>query len=205
VATLAAMRRLGPLLVVAVLAAGCVATARGGSSSSASPPHFRGTDLGGTQAPPFALRDDRGRSVTLASLRGDYVLVTFLYTHCPDVCPLIATNLGLVLRRLPVGVRNVRAVAVSVDPKGDTPRSVRHFLTVHRLPRTFLFLIGSRPQLRSVWAAYHIAAAKGPEQTVNHSAYTMLLDPRGRERVLYDAQVHPADVLHDLRVLASAR
>ena len=197
------MRRFALLLalsVIALLAAGCGATSEAAAPAATS--GFAGTPLGGTPAPPFALHDDRGRPVTLAALRGDYVLVTFLYTHCPDVCPLIATNLGVVLRRLPADRRNVRAVAISVDPKGDTRASVRAFVRSHRLPKTFLYAIGTRAQLQRVWKAYGIAAEKGPENTVNHSAYTVLIDPRGKERVLYDAQVKPRAVLHDLRVLA---
>jgi len=197
------MRRLAllaALSALALLAAGCGATSRAAGPAGTS--GLSGTPLGATPAPPFSLHDDRGRPVTLAALRGDYVLVTFLYTHCPDVCPLIATNLGVVLRQLPSNRRNVRAVAISVDPAGDTPASVRAFVRAHHLPSTFLYAIGTKPQLQRVWKAYGIAAEKGPENTVNHSAYTVLIDPRGKERVLYDAQVKPRAVLHDLRVLA---
>src|SRR5438445_9600639 len=44
-------------------------------------------------APPLALRNYMGQPVDIASYRGRAVLVTFLYTSCPDVCPLIASNL----------------------------------------------------------------------------------------------------------------
>jgi protein SCO1 len=189
------MRRVVLLLVVAALVAGC------GGSKIKSSPALRGTPLDGKPAPSFALHDADGHTVTLASLRGKRVLVTFLYTHCPDTCPLIAENLAIVLRQLGPRAHGVRAVAISVDPKGDTPASVRHFVAQHRLPSQFLYLIGSRAQLASVWAGFHIAAQPGPDQTINHSAYTMLLDAGGHERVLYDAQVKPTDVLHDLRAL----
>jgi protein SCO1/2 len=197
------MRRIAVVAAVsalAILGAGCATASRAAGPAEAA--GFAGTPLGGTPAPSFALHDDRGRPVSLSALRGNFVLVTFLYTHCPDVCPLIATNLAVVLRQLPSNRRNVRAVAISVDPKGDTAASVRAFVRVHRLPPTFLYAIGTRPQLQRVWAAYGIAAQRGPENTVNHSAYTVLIDPRGKERVLYDAQVKPRAVLHDLRVLA---
>jgi protein SCO1/2 len=187
----------------ALLAAGCGGTATGGSPPSPAPPVQRtlGTALDGSPAPAFSLRTPDRRTVSLASLRGDWVLVTFLYTHCPDVCPLIATNIGAALRNLPAGTQNVRAVAISVDPEGDTPASVRRFVRAHRLPASFEYLIGSRAELSRVWRAYHVAADGGPEDTVDHSAYTLLVDPSGRQRARYDARIEPRQVLHDLRVL----
>ncbi len=187
---------LGVVLVVA--AAGC-----GGSKQNAPPATtsstFRGTELaGGTPSPDFALRDQDGRFVRLSALRGKTVLVTFLYTHCPDVCPIIATNLDTAAR----GLRGVRVLAVSVDPKRDTPAAARHFLRARAVGREFRFLVGTRAQLARVWRAYHIAVQPGLKGTVTHSAYTLLIDRRGRQRVLYDAQAKAAAVRHDLRLLA---
>ena len=88
-----------------------------------------------------------GTPVTLAGQRGRYVLVTFLYTHCPDVCPLIAANLNAALRTLGAGTKHVRVLAVSVDPKGDTAAAVRAYRTrMHLLPQ-FRYLIGTRAEL----------------------------------------------------------
>ena len=192
------MRRLLLLAALALLVAGCGSS---GKSSAPPPAKLDGTALEATRAPDFALTDQDGRTVRLSALRGKAVLVTFLYTHCPDVCPLIATNLGLALRRLGPAASGVRALAVSVDPKGDTAASVRGFVRAHRLPPQFRYLRGTRAQLAKVWRAYHIAAQSSPENTVNHSAYTLLVDRNGDERALYDAQVKVGDVLHDLHAL----
>ena len=71
------------------------------------------------------------------------MLVTFIYTHCPDVCPLITSNLNTVLRTLgPKG--NVEVLAVSVDPKGDTPAAVRAYEKSKHLEPSFHYLIGTR-------------------------------------------------------------
>jgi protein SCO1/2 len=183
------------LAAVAAIAAGC----GGGSSQPASP--FRGGELEAQSAPDFSLRDQAGREVQLSKLRGRIVLVTFLYTHCPDVCPLIATNLGAAVHRLGRTGADVRVLAISVDPRGDTQAASREFVARHRLPPQFHFLIGSRRELARVWRSYHIAAGRGPENTVNHSAYTLLVDAEGRERALYDARVKPGDVVHDVRAL----
>jgi protein SCO1/2 len=190
--------RIGLLAVCTLLLAGSTAAA------DTQPSRFDGVELNPPQrAPDISLRDQNGRAIRLSSLRGKTVFVTFLYVHCPDVCPLIATHLDTAVRRLGAAGRNVRILAVSVDPKGDTPAAARRFVRQHDLLPRFHFLLGTRAQLAPVWKAYHIVAWNGPEGTVNHSAYVLLVDPDGNERVIYDATVKPADVVHDLRVLDS--
>ena len=192
--------RYAPILLAALLLAGC------GSSSSApktptfpkpAPSKFRGITVPHTTAPPIALHDDTGKPVTLASQRGHWTLVTFLYTHCPDVCPLIAANLNQTLRT----IHGVSVLAVSVDPKGDTPATVRAYVKRMHLVPQFHYLIGTAQQLHPVWARYHVAAQSPKAGVVSHVTYTVLIDPHGKERLIYDAQVKAAMVDHDLRVL----
>jgi protein SCO1/2 len=118
------------------------------------------------------------------------------------VCPLIAANLNRALRRLtPTERRRVRVLAVSVDPEGDTPAAVRRYVRAHRLLPQFRYLRGTRAELRPVWQSWHVGVQAAKLDTVNHSAYELLVDPQGRGRVLYDAGVQWDDVLHDLRAL----
>jgi protein SCO1/2 len=152
-------------------------------------------------APGFALRDQVGRPVSVAGQRGHWFVVTFLYTHCPDVCPLIAANLNGALRSPAGRDAGLRVLAVSVDPARDTPAEVRRYVAQHRLVRSFHYLIGSPAELRRVWRAYHVVALAGPRQTVSHSSFELLVDPEGRERLIYDANVKTAEVVHDLRAL----
>lgn len=149
----------------------------------------------------FQLTNDLGQPVTAASYHGKIVLLYFGYTHCPDVCPLIAENLNLALRRLDSTGQRVQVLAVSVDPKGDTAAAVRAYRKrMHLLPR-FHYLIGSAAQLRPVWNAWHVEAVQGKPDLVDHVAYTALVDPAGNERLLYDASVRAKQVVHDLRLL----
>src|SRR5215467_16310528 len=89
-------RVLVPLLIVVVgvaifahnqLVAGQT-TAESGEGSG-----LRGYDLGGVPAPGFSLRDQNGAVISLAALAGRPVVLTFMYTHCPDECPLTAEKL----------------------------------------------------------------------------------------------------------------
>ena len=186
-------------------AAGCGTTSNGGEArnAQAAVEPFKGSVIPGkrTRAPDFALRDQDGHVVRLSSLRGRYVVVSFLYTHCPDVCPVIADNLNRALHLLGAKRGDVRMLAVSVDPKGDTPASVHRFVRAHRLLAQFRYLTGTRKQLQPTWKAYHLAVEPGT--TVAHSAFEVLVDKQGDERLLYDAQVKASDVVHDLRALES--
>jgi protein SCO1/2 len=161
-----------------------------------APLELRGAAIEGTPvAPAIRLADARGRTVTLAG--GDGVtLVTFLYTHCPDVCPLIASRLNAALARLGTGAR---VLAVSVDPKGDTPAAVARYARVRHLRPAFRYLVGSRAQLAPIWKAYYVGQQQA--QVVIHAAETVLVDRAGRERVRYDASATPADIAHDVRAL----
>jgi protein SCO1/2 len=154
----------------------------------------------------FSLRDQDGKRVTLSGLAGKYRIVTFLYTNCPDVCPLIATNLNEALRRLtPAQRAQVRVLAISVDPKGDTKASVRRFVAAHRLLPQFRYLTGTRAELVPVWKAYGIAVQPpGKTSVVAHTSWELLVTPEGKGEVLYDAQVQADAVAHDLRTLLAS-
>jgi len=200
------VRRASLLLAFAFVAGGCgTQKAKLVEGPAPTKTAFAGTRLTPPRpAPPLSLQDASGRRYTLGTRRGHYVLVTFLYTHCPDVCPLIASSLNTVLRT--IGPRaNVEVAALSVDPKGDTASSVRAYAKrMHLLP-AFHYLIGSRAELRPAWAAWNVKAVNRKPNLVDHINYTALIDRRGRELLLYDAQVSAQDVLHDLRLLTKQR
>jgi protein SCO1/2 len=188
-----AARVAGALVVATFVLAGC---------GSAKRVHFDGAVLEHPAAPPdFTLRDQRDRAVHLSALRGKVVLLTFLYTHCPDVCPLTAANLNTALRRLGGERSQVAVLAVSVDPKGDTPASIRSFIRHHRLLPEFRYLTGRRTTLEGVWRKYNVAVVRRGPGDVDHTLYTLLVDRDGTARVLFDVKATPAALVHDVREL----
>jgi protein SCO1/2 len=210
-----------PLARAAVLSAAMVAatltTAGCGASSASTPgasraasatnaaatgePRFEGAPLTRTRAPGFALRDQHGKQVSLAAQRGSYVIVAFLYTHCRDVCPLIANELNAAVRQLRKTGPPAEVLAVSVDPRGDTPAAVRRFVARHHLISRFHYLTGTRRQLERVWGAYHVASYPQGSILVAHTATELLIDPQGFERVAYTSDVAAAQVVHDVHIL----
>src|SRR6266571_3643239 len=124
------------VLVVAVLGA---RTHLGGTTPGSALPTManssglQGTDLGGTPAPDFRLTDQFGKPISLSEFKGKPVILTFLYTHCPDQCPLTAEKLHAVMQNLGSDAQRVTMLAVSTDPKGDTTVAALKFSQAHRL------------------------------------------------------------------------
>jgi protein SCO1/2 len=171
-------------------------------AAAAAPPAFDGPAIQNPRRPPdFALFDQQHRRVELYALHGKVVLLTFLYTHCIDVCPLTAARLNGALRLLGRARSQVRVLAVSVDPKGDTHASVARFIRTHALLPQFRYLTASRTTLAPIWNAYGVESTAQGGGHVDHTLYTLLLDRAGRGRVLYDSTATSRDVAHDVRLL----
>ena len=176
-----------------------------------APPPLQGAIL----TPPvraydFELPDAEGRMVSLAALRGKVVVLTFLYAHCPDYCPLVADEIGKIHAELGPLRDKVAFVAVSVDPSGDTPDAVRLFLQAHHVDGVLTYLRGTGAQLRPVWAHYFVAsdaqdgisASHAAAVGVGHTTIVYLIDPQGQVRVFLPANFDPKDLQTDVRLLA---
>lgn len=169
--------------------------------AACAPKPLAGTELGATDAPDFTLTDGvSGRAVTLSAHRGQVIALTFLYTTCPDVCPLTATRFRAAQAELQSDASRVTFIAVSVDPDRDTPKAVQDFSTAHGLAANWYYLVGARAQLSPVWAAYGIGVQAG-STTVTHNDAVYLIDARGRERVLLHSEDLARDLTSDLRAL----
>jgi protein SCO1 len=149
-------------------------------------------------APGLTLRDEAGAVVSLRSLRGRVVLLTFLDSRCRRECPLEGRVLGDALH----DIRGTRAVVVvvSVDPWADTPASTLAFAERAGWSGDWHWLLGKRSELAPVWHAYHIAVKRTPGDVL-HSAALYLIDPRGDLRSAYLFPFSAAAVAHDVRRL----
>ena len=160
-----------------------------------------------TAAPELGLHTWNGKDVRIGDYRGKAVLVTFVYTSCPDICPLIIDNLVRVKERLGPDAKRLEIVSVSVDPKGDTPAAVKRFLTAHRALGRVDYLIGSRRQLEAAWARWGIAARANKDHPglVEHSGVIWGVDPKGRRVTFYPASgFDVADIESDVRNLLTS-
>jgi cytochrome oxidase Cu insertion factor (SCO1/SenC/PrrC family) len=117
----------------------------------------------------FRLHDQAGRRVSLSDARGQVVALTFLYTSCRDLCPAEAKEVAEAADR--VG-RGVVVYVVSVDPVGDTPAHVRHWIEEYWPNKAPLrYLIGTRRELSRVWRAYGIVPVATKEAYEDYEEY----------------------------------
>jgi protein SCO1/2 len=192
-------------LAIFLVATFAIAGAFAATMLSADEPQVRSdgaASYAGAVRPPgippaqFRMRDQDGRVATLAEASGNVAVMTFLYTTCEDTCPLLGQQIRGALDRLG---RDVPVFAVSVDPPNDTPERARRFLAQQRLTGRMRFLVGPEAELQRQWRAYGIAPqTEGAE----HSAYVVLLDRRGRQRIGFPAdKVTPEGLARDLRAL----
>jgi protein SCO1/2 len=181
-------------------------SACGGSSSDPNKVSFAGLRAKPqVAAPSLELRDSLGKPVNIRDYRGKAVLVLFIYTHCPDICPLMVGHLHAAQQKLGPEAGKMQIIAVSVDPKGDTPKTVKAFLKAHQMTGRMKYLIGSRPQLERTWKAWGIGAKvnkKNPD-LVEHSAEVVGIDASGKITTVYPATFKPQMIVHDVPLLAS--
>ena len=162
---------------------------------------------GARRAPSVSLHDQTGRVVTLASLRGSPVVLTFLDSQCKSSCPIEGRQLGSVLRRLPAMERPT-LVIVSVNHTGDTPAGIRRALAEWHLngPWAVHWLNArTRAQLASVWRSYGVRVIPKSNDVVVHSLALYLIDRRGYERTAYLFPFLQSFVQRDLGRLARER
>jgi protein SCO1 len=178
----------------------------GGAQQSAAGEGFYGTlALPAKQAPTIHLRNYLGQPVTLSQYRGKAVLVTFLYANCPDICPLIASNLRVALNLLGRRASEVQVIAVSVDPRGDTPANVARFVREHEMVGRMQYLIGSAAELAPTWAAWNVGSERevGQPDLVAHSALVYGITASGTLKTIYPATFEPSEIVHDVPKLAA--
>ena len=122
-----------------------------------SPETFRGTELTAREpATSFTLTNQFSRSVSLDDYRGKVVLLTFLYTSCPDICPLTTSNIREAYELLESDAEELAMVAISVDPERDTVEEALAFSRRWQMTKRWDFLTGRRAELERIWRAYYI-------------------------------------------------
>jgi protein SCO1/2 len=176
-------------------------------------PALPGRQLDAAPAPPIALLDSTGQEVSLSQYLGRPVVVSFLYTDCPDVCPVIGQRISQALRSLDTKAAGVAVLIVSVDPDGDTPEKAGAFMARHGLTGDGRhYLLGDGQTLPPIWLAYGVGTAPlttssrqpaGPAQfgRIGHTDATYLIDRQGQKRTLLRGDATADEIARGLRIL----
>lgn len=144
---------------------------------------------------PFSLVDHNGRTVTDADFAGQYLLVFFGFTNCPDVCPTTLGDIAVALDMLGPDAEALQPLFISLDPERDTPDQMAEYVAAFD-PR-IIGLTGSADQIEAVAGEYRIFYEKtniddyfetdptrltrtepeGDEYLISHQGQTYLMSP----------------------------
>jgi cytochrome oxidase Cu insertion factor (SCO1/SenC/PrrC family) len=185
----ASPRTVGAVGALGVAIIGVIPLATASASASASPILAQALDGSSApldfKAPAFTLTNQHGREVSLASLRGKVVLLTFLDPVCTSDCPLIAQEFRQADQLLGGQSRQVEMVAVVTNPLYTQPGYTAAFDRqehMNTLPN-WQYLTGSAAQLKKVWRQYGIAAQILPAGgMIGHTDVAYVIDRSGRTR-----------------------
>jgi protein SCO1/2 len=154
------------------------------------------------QAPGFALTAEDGKPVSLAALRGKIVAVTFIFTGCSSVCPLLTQKMVQVQDALGADFgTKVAFVSITLDPEHDTPQALQDYARAWGAKRVgWSFLTGPPETVAEVTRRYGVFAAQKPDGgSIDHTQLTSIVDAEGALRVQYlGARFDPDEFRHDL-------
>jgi protein SCO1/2 len=168
-----------------------------GRSGGGEPAGFERAVGEAQPAPDFALVDQDGKPVSLASLRGQVVLLDFVYTHCPGPCPILTGTHVEVQRALsPELAAKVRFVSISLDPARDTPEALRQYATARGADLSrWSFLTGPPDAVADVLERYGVGAKPAANGEIEHLVITYLIDANGRIVRRFAGLEHRAETL----------
>lgn len=186
-----------------LLAAGALVwlTVEADSSGSSSSSEFAGA-VRPSSLPlvDFKLQDQSGEQVDMSKLRGQTVIVTFLYTTCEDECPTVTQQIRGALDQLG---QEFPVVAVSVDPKNDTAKRAKQFITRQHMSGRMQFAVGKKQQLEPIWNIFGIAPQTDDAE---HSAHVVLVDWQGKQRIGFPLdKLTPESLANDIQLLEQER
>jgi protein SCO1/2 len=154
--------------------------------------------------PDFELTATNGQPFHLSDVEGDFALIYFGYTFCPDVCPLTLADVKEALADLK-GRERVHVIFISVDPERDTPEVLQNY--VNAFDPTFIGLTDDFAKTQEVMKAYGAFAEKeeAPNSAagylVSHTARLYLVNPRRELILTYTFGFEPKDLRQDLTYL----
>jgi protein SCO1/2 len=132
------------------------------------------------KVPNFTLTNQNNKAVSLYDFKGKVVLITFLYTQCPypDKCPMLAEKLGKtadLIDQIEGAKDKVQVISITLDPKRDTPESLKKYAQGHDASENWTFLTGKAKDVSKVASFFDVIyyTEKG---VIEHNMRTIILD-----------------------------
>ncbi len=181
-------------VAISVLALAWSAAADPSNQAEGAPP------LAALFGGPFTLTDHTGARRTDADFAGQFMLIYFGYTYCPDICPTNLEVMARALDRLGAAAEDVVPIFVTIDPGRDDASTLGAYLA--HFGERFVGLSGSEAEIQAVARAYRVHRRKvipdwvegADDYLVDHASITYLMGPDGRFRTLFPHDT-PDDVM----------
>ncbi|HWA46215.1 MAG TPA: SCO family protein [Hypericibacter adhaerens] len=155
-------------------------------------------DIGG----PFSLTDQDGKKVTDADYAGQWKLVFFGFTYCPDICPTTLSRISLTLKALgPLGDK-LHPLFITIDPERDTPEILKSYIDA--FDKRITGLTGTPDEIAAVakeYRAFYEKVPQGDTYTMNHSTVIYVMRPDGRYETLLRYDDTPDEMAAKLKPL----
>jgi protein SCO1 len=180
------------LFLALLVAVGWYRTDGGGSVSLGTP------DIGG----PFTLTDGDGKPVTDQTYRGQWLLVYFGFTYCPDACPTGLNNIAGALKLLGADAGKIQPLFITVDPERDTAAAMKAYVAA--FDSRIVGLTGTAEQIATVargYRVYYKRVGEGDDYTMDHSVVIYVMDPDGKYSTVLRHNSAPAEIAEALRKL----
>jgi len=144
----------------------------------------RAIRMRGDFLPNFALFDEEGKVVQRTDLQGNYLVVNFIFTRCPDpnMCPASTARMGemqrLIMER---GWERVHQVSITMDPEYDTPGILKYYATSRGIDtdKDFSLLTGPEEVIDDVLKVFGLLTYD-EDGRLNHTMVTAIVDPSGK-------------------------
>jgi protein SCO1/2 len=194
--------RIGLLLAIVVIAAAAALAEwlviRDPDITKAPSGIIANVEIGG----PFTLTDHTGRQVTDRDYLGNFTLIFFGYTFCPDVCPTALGDIALALDELGDDSLAITPLMISIDPDRDTPEVLAEYVPLFH--ERLIGLTGTLEQIKQVGDAYRILyrRVEDPNYTfylMDHTSFVYLLDPEGKVVSLFRYGTSPEEMAAIIR------
>lgn len=164
------------------------------------------------EVPPFQLIDDRGEPFTDEALRGHPTIVSFIFTRCDNICPVMTMKMQKLVEKLgDKKAAPIKFLSISVDPVHDTPeRLAAYGATFHADPARWRFLTGPLDKVHALVEGPFMISMRQEGKTVtgvpsiSHQPYFLLVDGDLQIRGIYDSDdtARLDELLHHARFLA---
>ena len=162
---------------------------------------YTATDLSGVSyGRTLDLNDTRGEPRSLGDFRGRYVLLSFGYTHCPEVCPTSLLKAAQIRRALGADGEQLQIVFVTVDPARDTAEILEQY--VGAFGGDIVALRGDDMQTRLVAQAFRVTYRQVPTSSsyaMDHTMVNYLIGPDGRLRLAFQYDQPVDTMVEDIR------